>query len=93
MLTKYIFDSKEFSADTIVLQDLKFIKTFTVDEFKIFFGIEKIEVKKHPKGFLFFPFRDVIGLVRRQLEEKIPVIKKQAEDIFEDIRKICVNKK
>lgn len=63
MLTKYIFDSKEFSADTIVLQDLKFIKTFTVDEFKIFFGIEKIEVKKHPKGFLFFPFRDVIGLV------------------------------
>ena len=42
MLTKYIFDSKEFSADTIVLQDLKFIKTFTVDEFKIFFGIEKI---------------------------------------------------
>ena len=36
---------------------------------------------------------DNIDLVRRQLEEKIPVIKKQAEDIFEDIRKICVNKK
>ena len=36
---------------------------------------------------------DNIELVRRQLEEKIPVIKKQAEDIFEDIRKICVNKK
>lgn len=63
MLTKYIFDSKEFSADAIVLRDLKFIKTFTIDEFKIFFGIEKIEVKKHTKGFLFFPFRDVIGLV------------------------------
>lgn len=36
---------------------------------------------------------DNIDLVRRQLEEKIPVIKKQAEDIFEDIRKICVNRK
>ena len=63
MLTKYIFDSKEFSADAIVLRDLKFIKTFTIDEFKTFFRIEKIEIKKHPKGFLFFPFRDVIGLV------------------------------
>jgi len=63
VFTKYIFDSKEFSADAIVLRDLKFIKTFTIDEFKIFFGIEKIEVKKHPKGFLFFPFRDIIGLV------------------------------
>lgn len=63
MLSKYIFDSKEFSADVIVLRDLKFIKTFTIDEFKAFFGIKKIEIKKHPKGFLFFPFRDVIGLV------------------------------
>ena len=63
MLSKYIFDSKEFSADVIVLRDLKFIKTFTIEEFKAFFGIKKIEIKKHPKGFLFFPFRDVIGLV------------------------------
>lgn len=56
MLTKYILESKEFSADTIVLRELKFIKTFTVDEFKEFFGVEKIEVKKHPKGFLFSLF-------------------------------------
>lgn len=62
MLTKYILESKEFSADAIVLRGLKFIKTFTVNEFKEFFRIEKIEVKKHPKGFLFFSFRDVIGL-------------------------------
>ncbi len=63
MLAKYILESKEFSADAIVLRELKFIKTFTVNEFKDFFGIEKIEVKKHPNGFLFFSFRDVLGLV------------------------------
>lgn len=63
MLTKYILESREFSANAIVLRELKFIKTFTVNEFKDFFGIEKIEVKKHSKGFLFFSFRDVIGLV------------------------------
>lgn len=53
MLTKYILESKEFSVDTIVFRELKFIKTFTVNEF---FGVEKIEVKQHPKGFLFFSF-------------------------------------
>ena len=74
MLTKYILESKEFSADTIVLRELKFIKTFTVDEFKEFFGVEKIEVKKHPKGFLFFFFRDVIGLVASKGIPKNPRI-------------------
>lgn len=63
MLTKYIFDNMEFSADAIVLRDLKFIKTFTIDEFKKFFRVKSIEVKKHPKGFLYFPFRNVIGIV------------------------------
>ena len=37
MLAKYILESKEFSADAIVLRELKFIKTFTVNEFKDFF--------------------------------------------------------
>lgn len=63
MLTKYIFDNMEFSADAIVLRELKFIKTFTIDEFKKFFRVKSIEVKKHPKGFLYFPFRNVIGIV------------------------------
>lgn len=63
MLTKYIYDNKKFSEDIIMLRDLKFIKTFTINEFKILFGVKKIEVKKHPKGFLFFPFRNVIGIV------------------------------
>lgn len=63
MLTKYIYGNKEFSEDNIMLRELKFIKTFTINEFKIFFGVKKIEVKKHPKGFLFFPFRNVIGIV------------------------------
>lgn len=63
MLTKYIIESKEFVGDLIVLRDLNFIRTYTVDEFKEIFNIQKIIVKKHPKGFLFFPFREVIGLV------------------------------
>lgn len=63
MLTKYILESKEFAAEVIVLRDLKFIKTFTVDEFKSYFGVSVIKVKRHPKGFLFFQFKEVIGLV------------------------------
>lgn len=41
MLTKYIYGNKEFSEDNIMLRDLKFIKTFTINEFKIFFGVKK----------------------------------------------------
>lgn len=63
MFKKYKYDNLKFSADAIELRDLKFIRTFTVDEFKNFFRVRTIEVKKHPKGFLFFPFRSVIGIV------------------------------
>lgn len=56
MLTKYILESKEFSADAIVLRELKFIKTFTVDEFKDFFEVEKMRLRNILKVFCFFLF-------------------------------------
>lgn len=60
MFTKYILENKELSTASVELRNLKFIKTFTVEEFKANFGISRIDIKKHPRGFLYFPFYKVM---------------------------------
>lgn len=62
------------STKVIVLRDLKFIKTFTINEFKECFGLKRIDIKRHPKGFLYFPFRHVIGICVINSLPKEPLI-------------------
>ena len=63
MFTKYILENKELSTASVELRNLKFIKTFTVEEFKASFGCNKIDVQKHPRGFLYFSFSKIMGFV------------------------------
>lgn len=58
-----IIESEGFFTETFELHGLKHIKTLTVNDFKKLLGIDKIDVKKHPKGFLFFSCREIVGLV------------------------------
>lgn len=47
----------------IQLRGLDYVKTYTVEAFKRYFMLDKVTIKKHPTGFLFFEFRDQIGLL------------------------------
>lgn len=47
-------DWTETCIRSITLQELKYIRTFSIDEFKQIFSLDSIYVKQHPGGFLFF---------------------------------------
>lgn len=60
---------------SISLNHLKYIKTYSISEFKQFFCLDKILVKKHPGGFLFFETpRFDWGLVNGKEISNNPVI-------------------
>ncbi len=61
------------------MSDLKFLKTFTVNEFKQKFNVEKIEIKKNPiTGKNFFVYGFETGAVSDRFENEgkleVPVI-------------------
>lgn len=61
------------------MSDLKFLKTFTVNEFKQKFNVEKIEILKNPQtGKNFFSYGFETGAVSEKFESTgkldIPVI-------------------
>jgi len=61
------------------MDDLKFLKTFTVAEFKQKFDLEKIEILKNPKtGKNFFSYGVETGVVSDKFEKlgrlNVPVI-------------------
>lgn len=82
MPTKDIFDNDKFSADALELRDFKFIKTFTIKEFKDFFNLGPIEVRIDPiNGHLFFTADNIKGLVaikdivtKHQLNPRISIV-------------------
>lgn len=51
--SKFI-DWTEKTVDSFSINHIKYIRTFSVQEFKDFFCNEKIFVKKHPSGVLYF---------------------------------------
>lgn len=57
-------DWTETCVKSLSLNHLKYIRTYTIEEFKVFFSLDKIWVKKHPGGFLYFEtLRSDWGLV------------------------------
>lgn len=65
----------ENTVSSIHFNHLKYIRTFSIEEFKTFFNIEKVRVMQHPSGVLYFwahPLEE-IGLTYGRFMEN-PVI-------------------
>lgn len=58
-----ILNDRIFSGDIIVIRDLIYIRTYSIEEFKETFNVPSVQIKLHPNGFLYFPFKNVFGLV------------------------------
>lgn len=57
-------DWNETCIKSVSINHIKYIKTYSIDDFKDFFCLNKIYVKRHPGGFLFFEtIRSDWGLV------------------------------
>lgn len=76
MFIKDIFkDWTETCIKSKSLNRLKYIRTYSIEEFKQFFSLDKIWVKKHPAGFLYFEtLRSDWGLVYGKDSVNDPVI-------------------
>ena len=58
----------------IVFRKVVYLRTFSTEEFKATFNLDKIHVKKHPSGFIFFDIHNNIGLATTTAIPTNPVI-------------------
>lgn len=58
----------------IILDGIKYLRTYSIDEFKVLFNCTVVSVKKNNTGFLYFQYGINIGLVASRGVPKDPVI-------------------
>lgn len=76
MLTvKNFFDRPDIdNIDAVLIRNVKYLRTFTIDEFKALYNIDKIRVILNEKRFLVFQFLNCIGYVAERSVPKEPQI-------------------
>ena len=85
-INKLLENWDENTIKSFALHDLKYIRTFDIDEFKTFIGEKHILVKKHPSGVLIFTTRHnnwgLCALKKIPNEPRISVVYDHFENLF-----------
>lgn len=76
MLTvKNFFDRPDIeNIDAVLIRNVKYLRTFTIDEFKPLYNIDKVRVVLNEKRFLVFQFLNCSGYVAERGVPKEPQI-------------------